>query len=31
MAEKRSLTRRPHYAEHQRKVSMLIPWFPKKA
>ncbi len=29
MAEKRSLKRRPHYAEHQRKVSMLIPWFPK--
>lgn len=29
MAEKRSLSRRPHYAEHQRKVSMLIPWFPK--
>lgn len=31
MAEKRSITRRPHYAEHQRRVSMLIPWFPKKA
>ena len=31
LAEKRSLTRRPHYAEHQRRVSMLIPWFPKKA
>ena len=31
MAEKRSLTRRPHYAEHQKRVSMLIPWFPKKA
>jgi steroid 5-alpha reductase family enzyme len=29
MAEKRSLKRRPHYAEHQRKVSMLIPWPPK--
>jgi steroid 5-alpha reductase family enzyme len=29
MAEKRSLARRPHYAEHQRKVSMLIPWFPR--
>jgi steroid 5-alpha reductase family enzyme len=29
MAEKRSLKRRPHYAEHQRKVSMLVPWFPK--
>ncbi len=31
MAEKRSLARRPHYAEHQRRTSMLIPWFPKKA
>lgn len=31
MAEKRSLTRRPHYAEHQRRVSMLIPWLPKKS
>lgn len=30
MAEKRSLARRPHYAEHQRRVSMLIPWPPKK-
>jgi steroid 5-alpha reductase family enzyme len=29
LAEKRSLTRRPHYAEHQRRVSMLVPWFPK--
>ena len=26
MAEKRSLARRPHYAEHQQRVSMLIPW-----
>lgn len=31
LAEKRSLKRRPHFAEHQRRVSMLIPWFPKKA
>lgn len=31
MAEKRSLARRPHYAEHQRRVSRLVPWFPKKA
>ena len=31
MAEKRSLKRRPAFAEHQRRVSMLIPWFPKKA
>jgi steroid 5-alpha reductase family enzyme len=29
MAEKRSLARRPHYAEHQRTTSMLIPWFRK--
>lgn len=31
LAEKRSLARRPHYAEHQRRVSMLVPWFPEKA
>lgn len=31
MAEKRSISRRPHYAEHQRRVSMLIPLPPKKA
>lgn len=30
LAEARSLARRPHYAEHQKKVSMLVPWFPKK-
>jgi steroid 5-alpha reductase family enzyme len=29
MAEQRSLQRRPHYAEHQRRVSMLVPWPPK--
>jgi steroid 5-alpha reductase family enzyme len=29
MMEKRMLSRRPHYAERQRSVSMLIPWFPK--
>ncbi len=29
MSEKRSLQRRPEYAEHQRRVSMLVPWFPK--
>lgn len=28
LAEKRSLRRRPHYAEHQRRTSMLIPWPP---
>ena len=31
LADRRSLTRRPHYAEHQRRVSMLVPWFPRKA
>lgn len=31
MAEKRSLSRRPHYAEHQKRVSMLIPMPPKKS
>jgi steroid 5-alpha reductase family enzyme len=31
MAEKRSLARRPHYAEHQKRISMIVPWFPKKA
>lgn len=30
MAEKRSLSRRPQYAEHQRRVSMLIPLPPKR-
>jgi steroid 5-alpha reductase family enzyme len=30
LAEKRSLERRPAFAEHQRRVSMLIPWPPKK-
>lgn len=29
LAEKHSLQRRPGFAEHQRKVSMLIPWPPK--
>ncbi len=31
MAEKRALARRPEYAERIAKVSMLVPWFPKKA
>jgi steroid 5-alpha reductase family enzyme len=31
LAEKRSIARRPHYVEHQRRVSMLIPMPPKKA
>ncbi len=30
MSEKRSLARRPQYAEHQQRVSMLIPLPPKK-
>ncbi len=30
MIEKRMLSHRPHYAEHQKSVSMLVPWFPKK-
>ncbi|HNW30557.1 MAG TPA: DUF1295 domain-containing protein [Spirochaetota bacterium] len=30
MMEKRMLSRRPHYAERQKKVSMLVPWFRKK-
>lgn len=30
LAERRSLKRRPQYAELQRRVSALIPWFPRK-
>jgi steroid 5-alpha reductase family enzyme len=30
LAEQRSLARRPHYAEHQRRVSMLIPRPPRR-
>jgi steroid 5-alpha reductase family enzyme len=30
MMERRMLSRRPHYAQHQRTVSALIPWFRKK-
>ncbi len=30
MAEKRSVARRPHYADHQRRVSMLIPMPPRR-
>jgi steroid 5-alpha reductase family enzyme len=30
LAERRSLERRPQYAEHQRRVSMLVPWFPRR-
>jgi len=30
MMERRMLSRRPLYAERQRKVSMLVPWFRKK-
>lgn len=31
LLDKRSLERRPGYAEHMRRVSALVPWFPKKA
>ncbi len=31
MLEKRSLARRPHYADHQRRVSMLFPFPPRKS
>ena len=31
MIDKRMLERRPHYAEHKRKVSMLVPWPPRKS
>ncbi|OGO17445.1 MAG: hypothetical protein A2Z15_00055 [Chloroflexi bacterium RBG_16_50_11] len=30
MMEKRSLERRPGYGEHRKKISALVPWFPKK-
>jgi len=30
MMDRRSLDRRPGYEEHMKKVSALIPWFPKK-
>ena len=30
MMERRSLERRPGYDEHRKKVSILIPWFPKE-
>ena len=30
MMDKRSLDRRPGYQEHMKKVSALIPWFPKR-
>jgi steroid 5-alpha reductase family enzyme len=30
MMEKRMLSRRPHYAERQKSVSKLVPWFRKK-
>lgn len=31
LIEKRMLARRPRFAERQRRVSALIPWFPKKS
>ncbi|MFW6051111.1 MAG: DUF1295 domain-containing protein [Myxococcota bacterium] len=30
MMEERMQTRRPHYREHRRRVSMVVPWPPKK-
>lgn len=30
MAEKRALAKRPAFADYQRRVSRLIPWFPKR-
>lgn len=30
MLDKRSLARRPAYAEHMKRVSALVPWFPRK-
>lgn len=30
MAERRSLARRPGYADHQKRVSKLVPWFPSR-
>jgi steroid 5-alpha reductase family enzyme len=30
MLEKRSVARRPAYVEHRRRVSMLVPWWPKR-
>jgi steroid 5-alpha reductase family enzyme len=30
LMDKRSLADRPGYAEHMKKVSSLIPWFPRK-
>jgi steroid 5-alpha reductase family enzyme len=29
--DRRSCARRPEYAEHMKRVSALVPWFPKKA
>ena len=31
MIDKRSMERRPAYAEHMSQVSGLVPWFPKKS
>jgi len=28
--DRRSCERRPEYAEHMKRVSGLVPWFPKK-
>jgi len=31
MIDKRSIERRPAYAEHMSRVSGFVPWFPKKS
>jgi steroid 5-alpha reductase family enzyme len=31
LIDKRSLARRPGYAEHSKRISAIVPWFPKKA
>ncbi len=31
MIDRRSIARRPAYAEHARRVSALVPWFPKRS
>ncbi len=30
MLDKRSAARRPEYAEHMKRVSALVPWFPRR-
>ena len=31
LAEKHAVARRPEYAQRIAKISMLIPWFPKRS